>query len=108
MKSRGVQEQSLEQILQALMEESTLLCPVHQHRIEFLKERRGNSKHSEFLQRLKEKVELIEFETLTKQSLVSHRFMKDSAYEITRITIEILAKTPGENLDELKTLGKTT
>ena len=55
MKSRGVQEQSLEQILQALMEESALLCTVHQPRIEFLNERRGNSTHSEFLQRLDRK-----------------------------------------------------
>ena len=86
MKSRGVQDQ----ILQALMGESALLCPVHQRRIEFLKERRGNSTPSDFLQRLEEEVELIEFETLTKQSLVSHLFKEDSTYEITRSITEIL------------------
>ena len=90
------------------MEESALLCPVHQCRIEFLKERRGNSTHSDFLQRLEERVELIEFETLTKKSLVSHLFMEDSDYEMTRITTEILDKTPGGHLDELRTLVKTS
>ena len=58
MKSRGVQDQSL-------MDESFLLSPVHQRRIEFLKERRNNSSHSDFLQRL-------EFDSLTKESLMSH------------------------------------
>ena len=79
------QDQSLEEIIRALMDESSLLCLVHQQRIEFLKERRNNSSHSEFLQRLEERVELIEFESLTKQSLVSHLFLEESDYEITRI-----------------------
>ena len=83
MKSRGVQDQSLEFILQALMDESSLLCPVHQGRTEFLKERRNNSSHSEFRQRLEERVELIEFESLTKQSLVSHLFMDESPKKLS-------------------------
>ena len=83
MKSRNCQDGSLEEIIQALKEESLLLCPVHQRRMEFLRERRGNSTHSEFLQRLEERIELIEFETLTKQSLVSHIFMEGSDLEMT-------------------------
>ena len=100
MKSRNCQEGSLEEIIQALKEESSLLCPVHQRRMEFLRERRGNSTHSEFLQRLEERIELIEFESLTKQSLVSHIFMEDSDLEMTRINTAILAETPGGNLDK--------
>ena len=108
MKSREVQDKSLEEIIQALKEESSLLCPVHQRRMESLRENRGNSTHSEFLQRWEERIELIEFESLTKQSLVSHIFMEDSDLEITKITTAILAKTRGGNLDELRTEGKTT
>ena len=33
--------------------------------------------------------------------------MEDSDYEMTRITTELLAKTPGGNLDEWRTLVKT-
>ena len=66
LKEKGVQEKSLEDILKALMEESLLLCPVHQRRIEFLKEKRNNNSHSDFLRRLEERIDLIEFETLTK------------------------------------------
>ena len=80
------------------MDETSLLCPVHQRRIAFLKERRNNYSHSEFLQRLEERVKLIELESITKQSLVSHLFMEDSDYEMTRITTELLAKNPGGNL----------
>ena len=108
MKSRGVQDKSLEEIILALQEESSMLSPVHQRRMEFLRERRGNSTHSEFLQRLEERVELIELEKLTKMSLVSHIFMEDSDLEMVKITTEILAKNPEGNLDVLMTAVKTT
>ena len=49
MKSREVQEKSLEEIILALQEESSMLSPVHQRRMEFLRERRGNSTHSDTL-----------------------------------------------------------
>ena len=100
MKSRGVQDQSLKQILQALKDESSLLCPVHKQRIEFLKERRNNSSHSDFLQRL-------EFDSLTKESLMSHLFLEESDHEIQSIRTKLLAKNPKGNLDELRTIVKT-
>ena len=99
MKSRNCQDGSLEEIILALREESSLLSPVHQKRLEFLGEKRDNSTHSEFLQRLDERIELIEFETLTKQLLVGHIFMEESDLEMTRITTAILAELPGGNLD---------
>ena len=34
--------------------------------------------------------------------------MEDSDYEMTRITTELLAENPGGNLDELRTIVKTT
>ena len=108
MKSIEVQEKSLEEIILALQEESSMLSPVHQRRMEFLRERRGNSTHSEFLQRLDERVELIKFEKLTKMSLVSHIFMEDSDLDMVKITTEILAKNPEGNLDVLRTAVKTT
>ena len=74
------------------MDESALLRPVHQRKIEFLKEKRNNSCHTDFLQRLEERIELIKFETLTKESLLSHIFLEESDYEIQRITTKLLAK----------------
>ena len=74
---------------------SELLSLVHQRRMEFLREKRGNSTHSEFPQRLETRIEVIELKSLTKQSLVSHIFMEDSDLEMTRITTAILAKAPG-------------
>ena len=57
---------------------------------------------------MEERIELIEFETLTKQSLVSHIFMEGSDLEMTKITTAILAVTPGGNLGKLRTEVKTT
>ena len=76
MKSSGVQDKALEKILQALIDKIALLCPVHQRRIEFIKEKRNNSSLRDFLQRLEERIELIEFETLTKESLLSPIFLE--------------------------------
>ena len=47
----------------------------------------------------------IQFESLTK---VSHFFHEKSGYEMTRITTEVFAKNPRGNLDELRTIVKTT
>ena len=76
MKSSGVQDKALEKILQALIDKIALLCPVHQRRIEFLKESRNISSLTDFLQRLEERIELKEFETLTKESLLSPIFLE--------------------------------
>ena len=108
LQDRGVQDKGLEEIIEALKEESSMLSLVHQHRMEFLRERRGNSTHSEFLMRLEERVELIEFEKLTKMSLISHIFMEDSDLDMVKITTEILAKNPEGNLVVLRTAVKTT
>ena len=39
LKAKGAQDMGLEEILKELLQESSLLCPIHQRRIEFLKEK---------------------------------------------------------------------
>ena len=80
LKAKGAQNMSLDEILKELLQESSLLCPVHQRRIEFLKEKRNNCSHSDFLRRIEERVELIEFQTLTKESLVCHIFLEEADF----------------------------
>ena len=53
-------------------------------------------------------IELIEFYTLTKESLLSHIFLEEADHEIQKITTKPLAKNPKENLDELRTMVITT
>ena len=86
IKSREVEEKTLEEILQAIMDESVLLCPVHQRRIE------QRSTNTYFLQRLEESIEFIEFKTLTKESLLSHIFLEESDSKIQWITTNCLPK----------------
>ena len=108
LKAKGAQDMSLDDILKELLEESSLLCPVHQRRIEFLKEKRNNCSHSDFLRRIEERVELIEFQTLTKESLVCHIFLEEADFEMQKIATQLLAKNPKGDLDELRTQVKTT
>ena len=82
IKSREVEEKTLEEILQAIMDESALVNPNHARRIEFLKARKNNSTHTDFLQRLEGRIELIEFETLKKEALLSHIFLEGSDSEM--------------------------
>ena len=86
MKSSGVQDKALEKILQALIDKIALLCPVHQRRIEFLKESRNISSLTDFLQRLEERIELKEFETLTKESLLSPIFLSEATMSLKAST----------------------
>ena len=92
LKAKGAQDMSLDDILKELLEESSLLCPVHQRRIEFLKEKRNNCSHSDFLRRIEERVELIEFQTLTKESLVCHIFLEEADFEMQKQRNTIASK----------------
>ena len=108
LKSREVQEKTLEEILEAIMDKSALVNPVHGRRIEFLEERITIRSHSNFLQKLEERIELIEFETLTKEALLSQKFLEESDSEIHQITTNLLAKNSKGGLDQLRPMVKTT
>ena len=76
LKSRGVEGKTLDEILEDIMTKSSIVNPVHFRGIEFLKEKRNNSSHSDFLVRLEEKINLLEFQVMTKESLLCHIFLE--------------------------------
>ena len=88
LKSRAVKDKNLDKILKDIMTESSIVNPVNFKRIEFLKEKRNNSSHIDFLVRLEERINLIEFE--------------ESDTEMQKVTTEILAKNPKDDLDFAK------
>ena len=49
---------------------------------------------------------MIEFQTLTKESLVCHIFLEEADFEMQKIATQLLAKNPEGNLDELRTQVK--
>ena len=108
LKSRGVEGKTLDEILEDIMTKSSIVNPVHFRRIEFLKEKRNNSSHSDFLVRLEERINLIEFEEMTKESLLCHIFLEESDTEMQKLTTELLAKNPKGDLDQLRALVKMT
>ena len=51
---------------------------------------------------------MIEFQTLTKESLVCHIFLEEADFEMQKIATQLLAKNPEGNLEDLITQVKTT
>ena len=72
MKSREVEEKTLEDIIWAILEESALVNPVYFQRSEFLK-KKNNSCHSDFLVRLEGRLNLIDFDNLSKKALLCQK-----------------------------------
>ena len=105
---KGVEEKILEEILEAIMEESALVNPFHFCRIECLKEKRNKSSHSDFLVRLEERINLIEFENSTNEALFCRIFLEESDSEIQLITTNLLSKNPKGDHDQLRAMVKMT
>ena len=66
----------MEEILADILDESSIINPVHSRRIELLKEKRLNSSISDFLIRLK-KIKLIEYENMTGDAFLTHIFSEE-------------------------------
>ena len=56
----------------------------------------GGQSHSDFFDILEEKLELIEFEKLTLDSLVTHIFLQEADTTLTKVASDILYDTDGK------------
>ena len=79
-----------------LLAESQLRNPVHNRHTDFLASKRGGMAHSDFFDILEEKLSLIEFEKLTRDSLLTHIFLQESDVTMTKVASEILYVTNGK------------
>ena len=100
---RGVEEnKSLDQVIELIEAESEARNPLHQRRMELLRVRKSGS-HSDYLYQIEQHGQLIDFPSLTLDSLVSHLFLEQCDQDMGKICQEILAKEPGGNLQLLRT-----
>ena len=60
------------------MEESSIISPVHSRRMDLVKEKRSNSSNSDFLIRLEENFNLIEYENMTGDAFLTHIFLEEA------------------------------
>ena len=101
LRQKGVGTKNLAQILTLILEESAGRNPVHQRRIQLLiTKKTGN--HSDFLFQLEQAMSLIEFEDLTKESLLTHLFLEQADELMSRMAQDILIKKPKEDVDQLR------
>ena len=99
---RGVTEgKNLEEILQILMEESDARNPLHSRRIELLRIKKSGS-HSDFLFNLEKMGGLIDFKSLTLDSLLMHLYLEQADREMAKVCQDILAKKPEGDLHNLR------
>ena len=96
MEKAGAKDKDLKTVLKMLVDESQLRNPVHGRRIEFMASKRGTMSHSDFFDMLEEKLELIEFDKLTPDSLVTHIFLQESDSVLTKVASDILYEIEGK------------
>ena len=89
------------------MEESNARNPLHARRMELLRIKKTGS-HSDFLYQLEQMSDLIDFKSLTCNSLVMHLFLEQSDVEMAKMCQDILAKTPEGDLALLRQEIKRT
>ena len=70
---------------------------MHARRIELLRIKKTGS-HSDFLYQLEQMSDLIDFKSLTYNSLLMHLYLKQSDVEIAKMCQDILAKKPEGDL----------
>ena len=96
LEKAGAKDKDLKTVLKMLVDESQLRNPVHERRIEFIASKRGTMSHSDFFDMLEEKLELIEFDKLTPDSLVTHIFLQESDSVLTKVASDILYEIEGK------------
>ena len=74
---RGIKEKNLEEIMGLILEESSGRNPLHQRRIELMRVKKTGS-HGDFFFQLEQHMSLIEYDTLTKEALLTHLFLEQS------------------------------
>ena len=62
LEQKGALTETLDKIIELLLEESCLRNPVHSRRMGFLQSKRGTMSHSDFWTYLEEQIPLIEFD----------------------------------------------
>ena len=99
---RGLKDdKTLEQVIAMIMEESNERNPLHARRMQMLRIKKSGS-HSDFLYLLEQHSSLIDFLSLTCNSLVMHLFLEQSDAEMAKLYQEILSRNPEGDLTLLR------
>ena len=76
--------------------------PVHQRRIQLMKAKRNQARHTEFIFTLEKLISVAEFEDMTKEQMVLHLFAETADSTMSKLALDILS-TQNPTLAELRT-----
>ena len=106
--TRKVKEKDLESIIADILKESCIINPIHNQKIDLLREKRAGTSHSGLLMKLEEKFNLVEYDKMTGPAFVTHIFLEEANSTMQKIATDILANKPGGDINALRAHVKQT
>ena len=89
--AKKLEELPLEEITEIIKEEGKLRMPVHQRRLQLLKAKRNQTRHTEFIFQLEKLMSVAEFSTMSPDEMLIHIFAETADTTMSKIALEVLA-----------------
>jgi hypothetical protein len=101
LESQKLEEKTLTEIIEIVKKEGCMRMPVHQRRIQLMKAKRNQTRHTEFIFTLEKLMSVAEFETMTKEHYILHLFAETADSTMSKLALDILSST-NPNIAELR------
>ena len=92
LEDKDADNKSLEALAELVREEVRLRMPCHQIRMDLLKTKQGQEKHSDYLDKLGNLFSVAEFEQMTGDESQIHVLIESADPQMARIALELLEK----------------
>ena len=101
LESQKLEEKTLTEIVEIVKNEGRMRMPVHQRRIQLMKAKRSQTRHTEFIFTLEKLMSVAEFETMTKDQFILHLFAETADATMSKLALDILS-SPNPNVADLR------
>jgi hypothetical protein len=91
IESKKLEDKPVRELTELIKEEGKLRMPVHQRRLQLLKAKRNQTKHTEFIFQLEKLMSVAEFEKMTSDKMILHLFAETADSIMSRLALEILS-----------------
>ena len=91
LEAKNPDDKSLDELIEFMQEEGKLRMPVHQRRLQLLKTKRNQTRHSDFIFQIGKLMSVAEFSDMTEDQMVIHLFVETADATMLKIGLEILA-----------------
>jgi hypothetical protein len=76
IETKNLEDKSVRELTEIIKEEGKLRMPVHQRRLQLLKARRNQTKHTEFIFQLEKLMSVAEFDRMNSDEIIIHLFVE--------------------------------